>query len=318
MSDKSASSRRRVCLTGATGLIGGQIAAKLVERNFTVHCIVRSLGGRVAHLRLLAPHARLFEASDLLERSSYSDALHGCDALLHIANPMFAGATVETSVNLTATALEAANDAGIRRVILMASMASICGTQKRVDPTHLWCEDDWNDEMGSVYSESKTKAEKRAWEIAERNEMRLTTLHPAMAMGPLVPSQAPTSTVAMLLGQLRAAAQERGAYGVVDVRDIAETAALCLQRGESAGHRYLLASRDQYSVSEVIEFARQACEAMNAGVNVNPSYSDGSRSVGAKPASDPSKVERLLGRPLISAQESVRSTVAHFVHAGLL
>ncbi len=311
--------RPTVCLTGATGLIGGQIAARLVERGFQVHCIVRSLAGRVGHLRLLAPHARLFVASDLTARSSYREALKGCSALLHVANPMFAGATVETSVNLTATALEAAADAGCSQVVLMASMASICGTQKQRDPSHLWCEEDWNDEMGSTYSESKTKAEKKGWELAEQLGLSLTTLHPAMAMGPLVPAQEPTSTVATLLEQLRAPAQPRGAYGIVDVRDIADAAVCSLERSdEAAGQRFLLASRDQYSVSEVLQLAKQACEALRVDLSVNPAHADGTTSVGVKPSSDPSKVERFLGRRLIPPQETVRASVAHFVHAGLL
>ena len=52
-----------------------------------------------------------------------------------------------------------------QRVVLTASMASVCGNQRETDDNHLWSPEDFNDAPSSAYSLSKTRAEECAWEF---------------------------------------------------------------------------------------------------------------------------------------------------------
>lgn len=61
-------------------------------------------------------------------------------------------------------------------------MASVCGTQRDQNPEHLWSEADTNDAPGSAYSKSKTAAEAKVWELAEKykDKYAVCTVHPGL------------------------------------------------------------------------------------------------------------------------------------------
>ena len=60
-------------------------------------------------------------------------------------------------------ALRFAAEAGtVKRVVVTATMASICGSQREKNPDHLWSELDKNDAPQTGYSKGKTAAEAKA------------------------------------------------------------------------------------------------------------------------------------------------------------
>ena len=77
----------------------------------------------------------------------------------------------------------------------------VCGTQRDSDPDHQWSEADRNDKPGSAYSASKTAAEARTWELAEEHKEKfaVTTVHPAVVIGTLLPGQPVQSTMGLLM-----------------------------------------------------------------------------------------------------------------------
>ena len=71
-------------------------------------------------------------------------------------------------------------------------------TYNREDPDHLWCEADKNDNPETGYSKSKTAAEAKVWELAEahKEKFSVTTVHPAVVLGPVLEGQSVSSTMA--------------------------------------------------------------------------------------------------------------------------
>src|SRR3712207_4526483 len=72
---------RRVCITGATGLLGGALLGRLLERGDEVVALARSpaaaeklavRGARVAH-------------GDVLDEESLIRAMNGCELVFHLA-----------------------------------------------------------------------------------------------------------------------------------------------------------------------------------------------------------------------------------------
>lgn len=246
-------------MTGATGLVGGHVAAALIQKGYRVRAAVRDPSNekKVAYLKTLG--CQLAKVPDLLLDDGWNDAMAGCDGLAHIASPVFANLSAEEmtkqAVGGVERALNAAAKAGtVKRVVVTATMASICGNQRDSNPDHLWSEADKNNAPGSAYSKSKTAAEERTWQLAEQHKDKytVTTIHPGMVIGALVPGQNPTSTMGYLKNICEGAIFPMK-VGVCDPVDVANAHVAGLELEETAGERYIVCSRDQYTTLEIAE-----------------------------------------------------------------
>jgi len=211
----------------------------------------------------------------------------------------------------TERALRFAAQAGsVKRVVVTATMASVCGSQRDNNPDHLWSEADKNDAPGSAYSKSKTAAEAKVWELAElhKDSYAVCTVHPGVVLGKLLDGQPVTSTMGMLRDMSRGKVLPM-MFGVCDAVDTAEVHLAGLDRAESAGQRYLICSKDQYSTLEIAEMAAAAGA---TGIDLTAWKADERvlKMVPKKPSTDNSKVRRLLGREVIAPESSVQQAVA--------
>ena len=207
-----------ILVTGASGWVGGVLCQQLRERGFAVKAAVRDPAAAKCEF-LSTMGCELVRVPDLLSDEGWSEAMAGCDGLAHVASPVVLGAVgdeaaiISQAVEGTERALEFAAKAGtVKRVVVTATMASVCGTQREKDPesvaaplelrvrsawtphpetvlsgvrSHLWSEADKNDLPGTAYSKSKTAAEARTWELAalHADKYSVTTVHPAVVLG---------------------------------------------------------------------------------------------------------------------------------------
>src|SRR5262249_62040894 len=130
--------------------------------------------------------ARLaFAVADLTRDDGWDDALHGCEYVLHVASPLSgsaddADAIIATAVDGTTRVLQAAQRAGVTRVVLTSSCAAatphasqLSGT---VDET---CWTDADEQGLAPYRRSKVLAERAAWDFASRSgTIELTPILP--------------------------------------------------------------------------------------------------------------------------------------------
>ncbi|WP_423127734.1 SDR family oxidoreductase [Gaoshiqia sp. Z1-71] len=116
-----------ILVTGATGLIGSQLCMRLANEGYQVHALYRSAAKTKD---LDHPGIRLFEG-DILDPDSLNKAVAGCQAVFHLA----AFARVwdkdpqtfrRINVQGTSNVLQAARDAGVKRVVL-TSTAGVYG-----------------------------------------------------------------------------------------------------------------------------------------------------------------------------------------------
>jgi nucleoside-diphosphate-sugar epimerase len=125
----------RALVTGATGFVGGRLAARLRERRDEVVALVRD-PARAGPLRDLG--CTVVEG-DLSSRAELASAMDGCDAVFHVAAIYRNGVPRSKrdelyAANVTGTenVLDAAVDAGVARIVYVSSNVAFGDTNGEV------------------------------------------------------------------------------------------------------------------------------------------------------------------------------------------
>jgi nucleoside-diphosphate-sugar epimerase len=158
----------RAFVTGATGFVGGRLAARLRERGDEVVTLVRD-PGKAGRLRELG--CAIVEG-DLSSRAALASAMEGCDAVFHVAAIYRNGVPRSKrdelfAANVTGTenVLDAATDAGVSRVVYVSSNVAFGDTRGEVvDETYEPPEGPYL----SLYHETKALAHRAAKERIAR------------------------------------------------------------------------------------------------------------------------------------------------------
>jgi dihydroflavonol-4-reductase len=157
--------------------------------------------------------------------------------------------------------LAAARDAKVKRVVMTSSFAAIgYGVPPRDQP---FTEEDWSNPDGdgvSAYAKSKTLAERAAWDFiaGEGSGLELAVVNPVGVMGPVL--GADFSTSIQLVKRLLDGAMPglpRVAFGIVDVRDVADLHVRAMADPAAAGERFLAVAGEFMTVPEIAAVLRE-------------------------------------------------------------
>jgi nucleoside-diphosphate-sugar epimerase len=197
----------RVLLTGISGFLGGHVALQLLEQGYTVRGSVRSLDKAEKVRKTLAAHgadtSRLeFVALDLLSDKGWAEAMSSVRYLQHVASPFVLempkdkNDLIRPAVEGTRRAVTAALTAGVERIVVTSSIAAI--VYGHSDRSRTFTTADWTNTDNpavTAYPESKLRAEREAWAIADSfgARDRLTTINPGAILGPLLDEDVGTS-----------------------------------------------------------------------------------------------------------------------------
>ena len=198
----------RVLLTGISGFLGGHVALQLLNAGYIVRGSVRNLSRADKVKATLAKAgsdiSRLeFVALDLEKDEGWDAAMEGVRFVQHTASPFVLqmpedkNDLIRPAVEGTERALNAALAANVERIVLTSSMAAIAYGHEK-SRTAPFTANDWTNLEGrdvTPYTESKTRAERRAWEImrAAGREKDLATINPSGIFGPLLDEDPGTS-----------------------------------------------------------------------------------------------------------------------------
>jgi NAD(P)H dehydrogenase (quinone) len=104
-----------IAVTGATGALGGRVAARLADRGLPLRVVVRD-PARAPRL----PGAEVATASGYRDRDAMTAALTGADTLFLVSGRESADRVVEHT-----SAIDAAVDAGVRRVVYTSFLGAV-------------------------------------------------------------------------------------------------------------------------------------------------------------------------------------------------
>ena len=229
-------------MTGATGLVGGQVARAALAAGHEVVAVSRDPGPEVRCGTATVPR----RVAGLLDRDALTEALDGIDGLVHCAAVFSYGTAHAEEVDRvnttgTATVVEAAADAGVGRVVVTSSSVS-CGSsllpRARSERDRLGA-----DEPAPAYYASKVAQERTALEVGRRRGIPVVLALPTVVLGGPFRRLGPSNAIVLryLLDPTRSTFP--GGCNVVDARDVGTGHVRLLEAGED-GERYLLGGDD--------------------------------------------------------------------------
>src|SRR5262245_3889495 len=230
-------------VTGAAGFIGSHLVERLVAAGHQVRGMVRAESQESIVRQCGGEPVR----GDVTDESSLRIAVAGAETIFHVAARVtdwgkwaeFESATVRGTQNT----LRAASDGGVRRFVLVSSVAiydNRVGERLHVvpeDTPHNGC----GDRLLGHYSRSKLLAEDAAWEFHRRGDLVVSVVRPAWVYGPRDRTVLPrlveymNTTLACWFGK------RDPVVDPIFVTDVADCTILAATQPQAAGQAYNVA-----------------------------------------------------------------------------
>ncbi|MHB1737843.1 MAG: NAD-dependent epimerase/dehydratase family protein [Acidithiobacillus sp.] len=241
-----------VLVTGANGHLGNNLVRVLLGKGEKVVAGIRNPANRAALAGLECDITQI----DLLDRSSLVKAMTGVSVLYQVGAVFKHWAKdpereiYQANLQGTRNALEAAAEAGVRRIVYVSSLGAL---DRSLTPI---TEITWNPVTSNVYFRSKVDSEKLAWKLAGELALDVVSVLPGAMIGENCFAMTPTMSLFRTILSGKLTANPGFFFNFVDVADIADGCWLAATRGRP-GERYLLANEKCTGIEEIIRNAQQ-------------------------------------------------------------
>jgi dihydroflavonol-4-reductase len=230
-------------LTGATGFVGAAVARVLQDKGHRLRVLTRPNNDR-RNLEGLQDIELV--QGDLGKPESYAAALKGCGALFHVAADYRiwvpdAEAMHRINVDGTRALMEAAQAAGVQRIVYTSSVATL-GKTPDGSPADENTPVSLNDMIGT-YKRSKFLAEQTVHSLIKGHNLPCVIVNPSTPIGPRDIKPTPTGRIIVEAVKGRMPAYVDTGLNVVHVDDVAMGHWLAFERGK-IGERYILGGTD--------------------------------------------------------------------------
>ena len=246
-------SSTKVLVTGASGFIALHTVLRLLQLGYPVRGTIRTEAQGRNVRDMLSKYANTSQLemvrADLLKDEGWKETVSGCDVVLHLASP-FPSEEPKDENDLilparegTVRVLRAAHAAGVKRIVVVSSVAAVTGGHEGENKT--FDESDWTTiEKSAAYPKSKMLAERAAWDFihsAENtNKMEMVSVNPSNVFGPVLDDHHHTSTEWFrTLMRREVPGISRTQIDFVDVRDVVEMILLAMTTPAAADKRFI-------------------------------------------------------------------------------
>lgn len=266
-----------ILVTGATGFVGGHVAARLHADGIPLRLLVRPTSdlARLPASILRALDAgngaiELFEG-DLTESQTLAGICSGIDGLIHCAcavkgtfdesqesRAIFSRVNVNGTRNLAGRAAEA----GVRMVHLSSTAA--------MGPvTDAWVDETTECVPQAPYQISKRRAELALFEMHEERDLDVVILRPCLILGPGKDGGEPLKLFHLARFGLfpKIGGRMTQTKPLIDVRDVVSACKAALKRGR-AGEVYLIHSDAGHTLEGILEVTRRLVGSRRSGIPI--------------------------------------------------
>jgi nucleoside-diphosphate-sugar epimerase len=240
-----------ILVTGATGLVGGNLLWQLLQENNRVAAIRRT-SSNLKPLRTIFsfycsnPDDYLdridWKIADVLDPDSIQIAMKNCTIVYHCAAVVSLAGSADTLINTnvagTRNVVQAAIDNHIQKLCFVSSIAA-CGNSTEGEPIHENCA--WNDTAyRSPYSRSKYYSEQEVWKGIDRG-LNAIIVNPGVILG----VSGTSNGSSQLFAQVRKGLPfyTNGGTGYIDVKDVVKIM-IQLVQSEIMNERFVLVSEN--------------------------------------------------------------------------
>jgi len=238
-----------VLVTGATGFVGAAVARALIAAGRRVRVLTRPASDR----RNLAGLDIEIAVGSLEDRASLGAAVAGCGALYHVAadyrlwvrDP---AAMFRANVEGTRALMEAAQSAGVERIVYTSSVATL-GLGADGAPADETTPSTYADMIGP-YKQSKFLAEAEVRHLVETQRLPAVIVNPSTPVGPRDIKPTPTGRMILEAASGRMPAFVDTGLNLVHVDDVAQGHLLAEKRGR-IGERYILGG-ENLALAEIL------------------------------------------------------------------
>ena len=241
-------------VTGASGCVGSALVRKLIAAAHQVRVLLRPTSDR-RNIESLPVEVAL---GDLADKNSLERALEGCNALFHAAADYRLWARhpqqlYQTNVAGTVNIMQAALNAGIKRIVYTSSVATL-GLHADGSPADENSPVTLNDMIGN-YKRSKFLAEAEVKRMIAGQGLPAVIVNPSTPVGPRDIRPTPTGRMVLDAACGRTPAYVDTGLNLVHVDDVAQGHLLAFERGV-VGERYILGGRNMTLKEILTEVAR--------------------------------------------------------------
>lgn len=242
----------KTLLTGGTGHVGANLVRALVARGEDVRALVRTPGDPA-----LAGLPIEQVVGDLCDAAAIERAVAGCDRIYHLAAYVSLRRgdrrrIFDVNVRGTKQVLDAAERAGVRRVVYCSSLGAVGRNPEGgvsdetfgVDPS----------DAALDYDRSKGVAELEVHRAVARG-LDCVIVNPSGVVGPHDYKPSPLGRTILDFARRKLPAYVAGGFELVAVRDVVAGHLLAMDRGR-VGHRYILSGRHHTLDELLVELER--------------------------------------------------------------
>ena len=189
-----------------------------------------------------------FKILNLLNDEGWDDALKDCEYVLHMASPVIPGdveedLVVKPAVEGMERCLNSAIKNGAKKFVQTSSYAAIYG--KKSDDRE-FSDNDWTDLSNKKllpYEISKTKSEKKMWDMANESSIKACAINPVLVLGPSMSGILSMSNRLTIKKIFSLPVVPDVSISVVGVQDVAEAHVMAMENENANGKRFLLSEK---------------------------------------------------------------------------
>lgn len=240
-------------VSGANGHLGNNLVRFLIKKGIPVRATVRNSDNKVPFADL---DCEVIQA-DITDKGSFVKALRGVETFYAVGAAFKLWAKdprkeiYDVNVQGTRNTIEAAAEAGVKRIVYVSSIAALNYSQLPTKESY-----GYNPDRRDMYYNSKNDGEKLAFELAKKHNIELVAVLPSAMIGST--AFAPLSVsynIINLILKKEIPVETKITLNWIDVKDVAEGCYLAATKGKN-GERYILANEKCTSIKETTQIAQ--------------------------------------------------------------
>ena len=241
-------------VSGANGHLGNNLVRFLLKQGIPVRATVRNIHNTKPFEGLNCELAQ----ADITDKASFVKALQGVETFYAVGASFKLWAKdpkkeiYDVNMNGTRNTIEAAAEAGVKRIVYVSSIAALDYSQLPTKESN-----GYNPDRRDMYYNSKNDGEKLAFELATKLGVELVSIMPSAMIGSeaFLPLNVSYGVLKLILNK-KIPVDTKITLNWIDVKDVAEGCYLAAQKG-CPGERYILANEKCMTITDTTILANR-------------------------------------------------------------